>query len=143
MDPHAVETIEMELAHLIRRLIAETTYRKSGDSLDRAAYLLLDHIAGSGWASVKTLAEEFRLDSSTISRQTAALEKKGHLARRPVENDRRAYTLELTELGRLELERNKQMRTERVGELLEGWTAQEVEQFSRLLQKFGESVSEG
>lgn len=137
-----MEAIEMELSHIIRKLISETTYRKSDSSLDRAAYLLLDHIASGGWSSVKSLAEEFKLDSSTISRQTSSLEKKGYVRRVPSELDRRAYTLDITKSGAEELEKNKQQRAERIGELLSGWPAEEVEQFSQLLQKFGRAIDE-
>ncbi|MCY9696896.1 MarR family transcriptional regulator, partial [Paenibacillus alginolyticus] len=116
MTNHPAETIELELAILMRRLMAATTNMKVGN-LDRAAYLLLHQISTHGSAGVKALAEEFHLDISTISRQSAALEQKGYVYRILDPQDGRAYSLQITERGAKELALNKQARFERVAEL--------------------------
>ncbi|CAN7407563.1 MarR family transcriptional regulator [Paenibacillus sp. LjRoot153] len=135
MTKNPVETIEVELGIFIRRFIAATTNKKVGN-LDRAAYLLLHQISTHGSAGVKALAEEFHLDMSTISRQTAALEQKGYLYRIPDPQDGRAYSMQLTDSGTAELALNKQARLEYLTKHLQDWTIEDQQRFGELLNKF-------
>jgi DNA-binding MarR family transcriptional regulator len=135
MTKNPVETIEVELSIFIRRFIAATTNKKVGN-LDRAAYLLLHQISTHGSAGVKALAEEFQLDMSTISRQTAALEQKGYLYRIPDPQDGRAYSMQLTDTGIAELALNKQARLEYLKKHLQDWTGEDQQRFGELLNKF-------
>lgn len=135
MKKNPVETIEVELAIFIRRFIAATTNKKVGN-LDRAAYLLLHQIWSHGSAGVKALAEEFHLDMSTISRQTASLEQKGYVYRIPDPQDGRAYSMQLTERGTAELALNKQARLEYLEKHLQDWSLEEQQRFGELLNKF-------
>ncbi|MBO0961874.1 MarR family transcriptional regulator [Neobacillus sp. MM2021_6] len=135
MNDEALETIELELAILIRRTTAVSTNKKLWN-LDRSAYLLLRRIVTKGAVGVKTLAGEFGLDISTISRQTAALEHKGFLTRIPDPLDGRAYSFQITEQGTKELNDHKQARLERIAELLGDWPEEEREIFGQLLKKF-------
>ncbi|CAN7454852.1 MarR family transcriptional regulator [Paenibacillus sp. Soil750] len=135
MTKNPIETIEVELGIFIRRFIAATTNKKVGN-LDRAAYLLLHQISTHGSAGVKALAEEFQLDMSTISRQTAALEQKGYLYRIPDPQDGRAYSMQLTDTGTAELALNKQARLEYLTKHLQDWTEEDQQRFGELLNKF-------
>ncbi|KRF06609.1 MarR family transcriptional regulator [Paenibacillus sp. Soil766] len=135
MTKNPVETIEVELGIFIRRFIAATTNKKVGN-LDRAAYLLLHQISTHGSSGVKALAEEFHLDMSTISRQTAALEQKGYLYRIPDPQDGRAYSMQLTDSGTAELALNKQARLEYLTKHLQDWTIEDQQRFGELLNKF-------
>jgi DNA-binding MarR family transcriptional regulator len=135
MNQHSLETIELELALLVRRITSITTDKKIGN-LDRSAYLLLHQISAHGSAGVKALADEFRLDISTVSRQTAALEQKGYVYRIPDPLDGRAYSLQITDIGRNELIENKLARVHRITELLKHWTDDEQVLFGQLLAKF-------
>lgn len=135
MTKHPAETIELELAILMRRLMAATTNKKVGN-LDRSAYLLLHQISSHGSAGVKALAKEFHLDISTISRQSAALEQKGYVYRILDPQDGRAYSLQITESGAKELALNKQARFDRVAALLQGWSLEDQQMFGELLNKF-------
>ncbi|MFL6516910.1 MAG: MarR family winged helix-turn-helix transcriptional regulator [Bacillus sp. (in: firmicutes)] len=140
MDEHSLEMIELELAILIRRTTSISNNKKFGN-LDRSAYLILRRIKAKGAVGVKVLAEEFKLDISTVSRQAAALEHKGYLYRIPDPLDGRAYTLQLTEQGTNELFDYKQARLKRITELLEDWTDEERKLFGKLLEKFNQSFN--
>ncbi|MEB3101262.1 MarR family winged helix-turn-helix transcriptional regulator [Ferviditalea candida] len=133
MHEHSMETIEIELAILARRL---TSNDKKVGNLDRSAYLLLHQISAHGSAGVKALAEEFHLDISTVSRQTAALEQKGYARKIPDPSDGRAYSLEITDKGAKQLHQYKQARMARVKELLKHWSEDERQLFGNLLTKF-------
>ncbi|MER2061196.1 MAG: MarR family transcriptional regulator, partial [Niallia sp.] len=104
MYEESLEELEIELSILIRRVTHTSSHKKNGN-LDRSAYLLLHEIVTKGPAGVKSLATEFQLDVSTVSRQAAALEQKGYLFRIPDETDGRAYTLQITEVGLEELKK--------------------------------------
>jgi DNA-binding MarR family transcriptional regulator len=130
-----LETIELELAVLVRRATSTITNNKMGN-LDRAAYLLLHQIHTNGSAGVRALADEFHLDVSTVSRQAAALEQKGYVFRTPDPSDKRAFTLQLTELGIQELSAHRKARLDRVTELLKNWSEEEIHLFGKLLRKF-------
>ncbi|MEH7307361.1 MarR family winged helix-turn-helix transcriptional regulator [Neobacillus drentensis] len=138
MDHQSLEMIELELAVLIRRTTSISSNKKFGN-LDRSAYLILHRIKTKGAVGVKVLAEEFKLDISTVSRQAAALEHKGQLYRIPDPLDGRAYSLQLTDQGTEDLFHYKQARLKRVAELLEDWSDQERELFGKLLEKFNHS----
>lgn len=138
MHEHYLEMIELELAILIRRTTSISSNKKLGN-LDRSAYLILRRINEKGAVGVKVLADEFKLDISTISRQAAALEHKDYLYRIPDPLDGRAYSLQLTELGVKELFDYQQARLKRIAELLEDWSNEERELFGVLLEKFNRS----
>ncbi|NIK79169.1 DNA-binding MarR family transcriptional regulator [Paenibacillus castaneae] len=135
MDEHALETIEFEMALMLRLITSMTTYQKIGN-LDRSAYLLLQQITHLQSAGIKALSDEFHLDISTVSRQAAALEQKGYVVRVPDPLDGRAYYLQVTELGTKELLENKEFRRKKLTELLQDWSDEEREMFGQLMKKF-------
>ncbi|GKU83032.1 MarR family winged helix-turn-helix transcriptional regulator [Niallia sp. NCCP-28] len=136
MNDSSVEIIDIELSVLIRRVTSAS--RKIGH-LDRSAYLLLHRILSQGPAGVKTLADESRLDISTISRQTAALEQKGYVVRNPDLVDKRAYTLEITDLGRKEFHEHQKLRFTAIKEVLKEWPEEERQLFGILLKKYNQA----
>jgi DNA-binding MarR family transcriptional regulator len=134
MDEHSLEAIDLELAVLLRRLTSITT-KKLGN-MDRSAYLLLHQIISTGPARVKTLAMEFQLDISTVSRQVSSLEQKGYVYRIPDPLDGRAYSLQITDLGKKEFNEYQHIRYTKLTEILNDWSDEDCETFGRLLRKY-------
>ncbi|MGA9582203.1 MAG: helix-turn-helix domain-containing protein, partial [Allosphingosinicella sp.] len=64
-----IEDIEYEQMLQSRFTIAQ---HRQKDGLDRSAYLLLARIQAEGPKSIGELSELFRLDASTVQRQTGA-----------------------------------------------------------------------
>jgi DNA-binding MarR family transcriptional regulator len=141
MEEHSLEDLELELAILYRRINSISSHNKLGP-LDRSAYLLLHQIISQGSAGVKALADEFKLDISTVSRQAAALENKGCIYKIPNPKDGRAYSFQITELGIKEYTESKKARLFRVKEVVESWSPDEQYMFAQLLNKFNRSVLE-
>ena len=139
MDEHSLETLELELAILIRRVSLITTHNKFGN-LDRAAYLLLHQITSHGSAGVKALADESHLDISTVSRQASALEHKGFVYKIPDPLDGRAFSFEITNLGAKEYNKHKQTRLAKIADTLKEWSDEECEVFGQLLRKYNRSI---
>jgi len=139
MEQYSLETLELELAILIRRVSLITTYNKFGN-LDRSAYLLLDQITAHGSTGVKALADESHLDISTVSRQVATLEQKGYVSRIPDPLDGRACSLQITDLGTKEYNQHKQARLDKIADILKNWSDEEGEVFGQLLRKYNRSI---
>ncbi len=135
MEKNLNEKIILELATLVRYMTSVTTY-KNDSNLDRSAYLLLNHIVSHGPTGVKALAEEFGLNVSTVSRQSAALEQKGYLLRVPDPVDGRAFSFQITAVGKKELKHYRQVRRARIDEIFRDWSVEERETFGELLGKF-------
>nr|WP_218653077.1 MarR family transcriptional regulator [Paenibacillus sp. 79R4] len=109
--------------------------------LDRSAYILMHQIMRHGKAGIKTLADEFHLDISTVSRQVSSLEEKGYVLRTPDPSDGRAFFLEVTELGQHKFQEARTARQERISNLLKDWSDEEAEQFGALLKKLNRTFN--
>ena len=110
------------------------------NSLDRAAYLLLNRLEREGPVGVKALAQAMGIDSSTVTRQVAPLVEGGLVDRVPNPNDGRAVLLALSGLGRERLYQVREARQALMRELLADWTEEEREQFTSLLTRFNQSM---
>jgi len=139
MSQQSLETIELELAILIRRL---TTATADNRNLDRASYLLLRQLADSGNVGVKTLARELQLDVSTVSRQAAALDQKQLVEKVKDPTDGRAFFYHITDKGQQELTIYRTARLASIERLLTDWPADDAENFGRLLQQFNRELRE-
>jgi DNA-binding MarR family transcriptional regulator len=141
MEEQSLGYLELELAILYRRINSISSHNKLGP-LDRSAYLLLHQITTHGSAGVKALADEFKLDISTVSRQAAALENKGYIYKIPNPHDGRSYSFQITELGLKEYLESKKARMVKVKDVFENWSSEELKTFAKLLNKFNRSALE-
>ncbi|MDO7908306.1 MarR family transcriptional regulator [Paenibacillus sp. JX-17] len=135
-----IENIEYELTTFIRRAVSMDSSDKRIGSLERAPYLLLRQLEEYGPARIRTLADEFKLDISTLSRQTALLESRGWIERTPDPDDRRASLLQISPAGRDMLFSDQRKRIRRYQEMLAEWTPEEREVFARLLSRLSGSL---
>lgn len=131
MEDKNLELINNELIALIRRASLD---RKHG-GLDRSTYTLLQHLSIHQPLGVKALADDFRLDISTLSRQTSVLESKGYVVRLPDPQDGRSSNFQITKLGAEKLSEAKKVRLERYELLLADWTTEERQTFGTLLAR--------
>jgi DNA-binding MarR family transcriptional regulator len=112
-----------------------------GLELERAAYALLGRIVTGGPARLSALAEDMGLDLSTISRQVAALEAAGLVARTTDVADRRASVIAATAVGTEVFARNKAIWMSAMHDLLSDWTPTERSEFARLFTRFNEKIA--
>lgn len=106
------------------------------NSMDRAAYLLLNRLEQQGPVGVKALAQAMGIDSSTVTRQVAPLVDGGLVDRVPNPNDGRAVLLELSARGRQRLEEVRLSRQELMRILVSDWPEEQRAQFCELLTQF-------
>ncbi|MFJ4435598.1 MarR family winged helix-turn-helix transcriptional regulator [Streptomyces sp. NPDC088923] len=133
-----LETLQHSVAVFARR--AEQT-RLGGvgqvrNSMDRAAYLLLNRLDSEGPMGVKALAASMGIDSSTVTRQVAPLVDTGLVKRTSHPEDGRAVVLRLSPRGEARLAEVRASRRELMAELTADWTPEDREAFTELLGRF-------
>jgi DNA-binding MarR family transcriptional regulator len=133
-----LELIDYELVVLIRR----TSLDKELGGLDRSTYTLLTQLSMNGPVGVKALADEFRLDISTISRQTTLLEAKGYVQRMPDPTDGRSSYFQVTESGMRKVKEAKKARLARHAQLFKDWSDEERQKFGELLARLNRTFVE-
>ncbi|MFG3046750.1 MarR family winged helix-turn-helix transcriptional regulator [Streptomyces sp. NPDC048202] len=142
-DSGLLDTLQHEVAVFARR--AEQT-RLGGvgqvrNSMDRAAYLLLNRLDNEGPMGVKALAASMGIDSSTVTRQVAPLVDAGLVKRTSHPEDGRAVVLQLSPRGATRLAEVRASRRQLMAELTEEWTPAERESFCDLLSRFNTALS--
>ena len=138
-----LERMQHQVALFARR--AEQTrlggVGKVRNSMDRAAYLLLNRLDNEGPMGVKALAEGMGIDSSTVTRQVAPLVDSGLVKRTSHPEDGRAVVLALSPRGRGRLDEVRTSRRQLMSVVTEGWTETEREIFCELLGRFNVALS--
>jgi DNA-binding MarR family transcriptional regulator len=133
--------VETEMAILGRRI--ENAARRSTTFrlMDRAAYLIARTLEEGGPASLNEIAKALSLDSSTVTRQVAAMEARGQATRKIHPDDGRAWVISVTPLGRKQMESISETRRSRFGSWLEAWSPADVASFGELLHRFNEALA--
>ncbi|MFF3614336.1 MarR family winged helix-turn-helix transcriptional regulator [Streptomyces sp. NPDC002580] len=142
-DTGLLEALQHEVAVFARR--AEQT-RLGGvgqvrNSMDRAAYLLLNRLDKEGPMGVKALAASMGIDSSTVTRQVAPLVDTGLVKRTSHPEDGRAVVLQLSPRGQSRLDEVRGSRRQLMAELTHEWAPEEREAFCALLTRFNSALS--
>lgn len=142
-DTGLLDTLQHEVAVFARR--AEQT-RLGGigqvrNSMDRAAYLLLNRLHNEGPMGVKALAASMGIDSSTVTRQVAPLVDTGLVKRTSHPEDGRAVVLQLSPRGQSRLEEVRSSRRQLMDELTHDWAPEERQAFCTLLARFNIAMS--
>ncbi|MCC3652028.1 MULTISPECIES: MarR family winged helix-turn-helix transcriptional regulator [Streptomyces] len=143
LDRGLLDDLQHQVAVFARR--AEQT-RLGGvgqvrNSMDRAAYLLLNRLDREGPMGVKALAAGMGIDSSTVTRQVAPLVDTGLVKRASHPEDGRAVVLELSPRGQARLDEVRSSRRQLMALLTEDWTEEERTLFCGLLTRFNTALS--
>ncbi|MEV6108787.1 MarR family transcriptional regulator [Streptomyces sp. NPDC051940] len=142
-DASVLDALQHQVAVFARR--AEQT-RLGGlgqirNSMDRAAYLLLNRLDQEGPMGVKALAAGMGIDSSTVTRQVAPLVDSGLVKRTSHPEDGRAVVLQLSPRGQARLAEVRASRRELMAMLTEEWSPEEREAFTTLLTRFNSTIT--
>jgi DNA-binding MarR family transcriptional regulator len=107
-----------------------------GDLLDPGTFWLLKTVGAEGPMRVTELAGCSNLDTSTVSRHVAQLDRAGLVERTPDPADRRAHRIDLTSQGRETLQLAFSRRRALLSRALGTWEATDVAQLDHLLGRF-------
>ncbi|MEU8155715.1 MarR family transcriptional regulator [Micromonospora sp. NPDC048986] len=141
-DESTLGQIETEVALLMR--FGEATRRATGTAehrvLDRAAYVILRHLADAGPQNVSALAARLNLDGSTVTRQVSALQRDGLITRTPDPSDGRGTVISPTPAGLQRMAAVQAARTRLYGDMLADWTTDDRETLARLLGRLNQAL---
>ncbi|MCI0383886.1 MarR family winged helix-turn-helix transcriptional regulator [Streptomyces sp. CNQ085] len=139
-----LDSLQHQVALFARR--AEQTrlggVGQARNSMDRAAYLLLNRLDKDGPTGVKALAAGMGIDSSTVTRQVAPLVESGLVKRTSHPDDGRAVVLQLSPRGIARLEQVRASRRELMEVLTRDWEEEERTVFRDLLTRFNQALSD-
>lgn len=109
--------------------------RVDGDDVDPGTFWLLKTLSAQPMR-VTELAGCTNLDTSTVSRHVAQLDRLGLVERSPDPDDGRAHRVELSARGRERLEEAFRRRRALLSRGLRDWDADDVTDLDRLLSRF-------
>ncbi|WP_067720420.1 MarR family winged helix-turn-helix transcriptional regulator [Nocardia yamanashiensis] len=133
IDAVALQVIR--LGRLRDRTNAQIAAATQGE-IEPAAFAILFQLIHNGPMRSGALAEALYSDASTISRQVAALVKKGLLERRADPNDGRVSVLAITAMGREVATEIRARRNESLRQIFGDWHEDELDTFARLFARF-------
>lgn len=114
--------------------------RGPGEAFDPGTFWLLKSISSSGPIRITDLATTANLDTSTVSRHVAQLERCGLVVRTPDPDDRRAQRVDLSAEGKQQLADAFDRRRELLAASLADWDHDDITEFQRLLAKFVSAI---
>ncbi len=138
MKSDAVEHLVRSLYRL--GLVQRELSRHALSELGSQGFLALGVIRVNGPVRVSDVAHALSVVLSVASRQVAALERAGDVAREADPEDGRAHRVSATEAGRRVLEESHRRMVGAFSGALEDWTEQEVEALSAALERLREDV---
>ncbi|MEV4201435.1 MarR family winged helix-turn-helix transcriptional regulator [Micromonospora globbae] len=133
--------IETEVAMLMR--LGEATRRRTSAEhrvLDRAAYVILRHLADAGPQNVSALAARLDLDGSTVTRQVSAMQRDGLITREPDPHDGRGMVVSPTPAGLQRMAAVQAARTRLYGEILADWAPEDRDTLAEMLYRLNQSL---
>ena len=135
----------LSMARVLTQVRAhEALCKKAGVDVDRAGAAVLYKLFVEGEnARLTELADRLGIDPPAVTRKVQQLEREGLVSRSVDPSDARASRLRLTARGRSCIERLLRARENWLSEVLGSWSESDREEFSRLLQLFVSTVSDG
>ena len=137
VSPDTCVRITSTLTRLVRagrHISARAAAQIYGD-LPSFGWTLLVPLERDGEQRCSALAAQAGVDVSVVSRQVAALERAGYVARRPDPSDGRASLFSLTPAGSAALAATRTERAHWAAAALSGWDEQDAERLGELLDR--------
>jgi DNA-binding MarR family transcriptional regulator len=138
-----IEDVETQFAVLFatsRRMLNRTAATVHPD-LHPSGMFLMRMLEKRGPLRPSVIAEHLDVDRSAVSRLIAFVERLGLVTRIADPQDKRAYTVELTDDGRSRLGTLSVEQTGPLRILLRDWPQDDIETFARLLARLNEGLS--
>ncbi|AYF75610.1 MarR family transcriptional regulator [Nocardia yunnanensis] len=130
----AIEVIQRELTAFARRARGRAT--ELHPELSLVASSILDLVIERDGCLAADLAGHFHLDKSTVSRQVAALEREGYLARDVDPANRRNLVLRATAEGRQVARAAARRRAAAFTERFRDWDDADIERMAEYLVRY-------
>jgi DNA-binding MarR family transcriptional regulator len=137
ISPETRDRLTSSIAQLVRtgRHVSSRAATQLYGELPSFGWALLVPLERDGDQRCSALAAQVGVDISVASRQLAALERSGHVVRRPDPHDGRASLLSLTREGAEALAAARALRSDWALGALAGWDEADARQLSDLLDR--------
>ena len=135
--------LEREVGVLIRRIkrVIGERARAVHEDLQPASYLMLSWLVDEGPVRASAMVERFNIDKGAISRQLQHLDELGLVVRTPDPDDGRASLVAASDDARRRLADVAADRRKLLDEQLGDWTAEELEGFAGMLERYNLSLN--
>lgn len=130
-------------AEKARKHLLQPCFGQIGLTFGQGHARILDILLAQDHVTQKELSDRCHMDVTTMSRSLDRLEESGYLVRRRDPGCRRSYLICLTEEGVAEARKVHQMLEFVDEQIWKGISPEEMEQFSRCLEKICENLEEG
>lgn len=122
--------------HALQSIGRQMRQPVAGDTIESGTFWLLKNLHSQGSMRVTELAACANLDTSTVSRHVAQLQRAGMIERTPDPDDRRAHRVKLTQVGEAQLRDAYARRRALLHEGMSGWASDDIQLLSDLLARF-------
>lgn len=140
VDPQSAERVSLGLIRVMKLMQALRQHApRIHPAVEAAAYPLLFNLAAEP-RRVSALAECVHSDVSTVSRQVSTLVGHGLLEKVSDPDDGRAQVVRLSDEGHDLLRQLQEHRSSWFGQLLDGWSSEEAQEFATYLERFGATL---
>jgi DNA-binding MarR family transcriptional regulator len=140
----ALRHLEQEVGVLVRRVRRVIGQRAHSvhPELQPVSYLMLGYVLHDGPVRASALCAAFDMDKGSVSRQVQTLIDLGLLDRTPDPDDGRATLLSVSDEGRRRLGDVAEHRRKLLAERLDGWSADELDAFGAMLNRYNTALGE-
>lgn len=129
-----------EVMHALLSIGRRMRQPAGGGIVEPGNFWLLKILHGEGSLRVTDLASLANLDTSTVSRHVAQLEKIGLIERTPDPDDGRAQRVGITDAGEDVLREALERRRELLSSGVTDWNEADIAQLGQLLTRFVETI---
>lgn len=123
------------------KMYSQREFDRLGLDITVEQWILLKIIEESNGMSQREIAEKSLRDPASITRTLDLLEKKGFVARQPIEGNRRQYRIILTGNGQKFVEKHMPLVSDHRSKSIEGLTQNELRVLKKALSKIQDNMS--
>jgi DNA-binding MarR family transcriptional regulator len=131
-----IEEALVRIAYLLTRVRRHELIRTSARvPLDRAAAVVLRHLAENDTVRPGEVATSLGVEAPHVTRQVQQLQRLGYVTCGPDDNDRRAQLIRLTPAGRDAADRIREVSRGALEAALAAWSPRDLHQLARLFPR--------
>lgn len=136
-DPFRLVRYSHIFASAVREVLESSLLKETTSlPLSQPQFQLLKLMAINGKHQVGQVATFLGVSAPAATKNIDKLERLGLVMRSALEGDRRATLLSVSAKGRTLVRRYEELKADRLAPILEGFTAEEIERLTKLLQRF-------
>ncbi|PIQ48851.1 MAG: hypothetical protein COW03_08050 [Cytophagales bacterium CG12_big_fil_rev_8_21_14_0_65_40_12] len=140
MNIESIILFQIDKTSKVSKLYSQREFDRLGMGITVEQWILLKIIEENDGLTQKELAEKSLRDPASITRTLDLLNKKGFVERRPVEDNRRQYSICLKKEGTFLIEKYMPVISSHRAKSIEGITEQELEVLTLLLGKIQKNM---